>query len=98
MEWPPRSLDLTQMDFFLWGFVKDNVYVPRFRRYYTCSRYGSERPVQILIRKFSTTCGRRLDIGLMLLEPLVALTLNSINDKLLLIKLFQLVSQLVRVL
>jgi hypothetical protein len=28
MEWPPRSPDLTPIDFFLWGFVKDNVYVP----------------------------------------------------------------------
>jgi len=27
--WPPRSPDLTVRDFFLWGFVKDNVYVPR---------------------------------------------------------------------
>ena len=24
--WPPRSPDLTVRDFFLWGFVKDNVY------------------------------------------------------------------------
>ncbi|PSN45669.1 hypothetical protein C0J52_22361 [Blattella germanica] len=26
--WPPRSPDLTPCDFFLWGFVKDKVYVP----------------------------------------------------------------------
>ena len=26
--WPPRSLDLTFCDFFLWGYVKDRVYVP----------------------------------------------------------------------
>ena len=26
--WPPRSPDLTVCDFFLWGFIKDNVYVP----------------------------------------------------------------------
>jgi len=25
--WPPRSPDLTPLDFFLWGFVKDEVYV-----------------------------------------------------------------------
>jgi hypothetical protein len=25
---PPRSPDLTPCDFFLWGFVKDSVYVP----------------------------------------------------------------------
>lgn len=26
--WPPRSPDLTVCDFFLWGYVKDAVYVP----------------------------------------------------------------------
>jgi hypothetical protein len=26
--WPPRSPDLTVCNFFLWGFVKDNVYSP----------------------------------------------------------------------
>ncbi|GFY21757.1 uncharacterized protein TNCV_1169011 [Trichonephila clavipes] len=26
--WPPRSPDLTPCDFYLWGFVKDCVYVP----------------------------------------------------------------------
>lgn len=24
--WPPRSCDLTPLDFFLWGYVKDKVY------------------------------------------------------------------------
>ena len=28
MHWPPRSPDLTPHDFFLWGFVKDTVFVP----------------------------------------------------------------------
>ena len=28
LPWPPRSPDLTPCDFFLWGFVKDGVYVP----------------------------------------------------------------------
>jgi len=27
-KWPPRSPDLTVCDFFLWGCVKDRVYVP----------------------------------------------------------------------
>ena len=27
MRWPPRSPDLTPCDFFLWGFVKDTVFV-----------------------------------------------------------------------
>ena len=24
--WPPRSCDLTPLDFFLWGYVRDKVY------------------------------------------------------------------------
>jgi hypothetical protein len=28
LPWQPRSPDLTPCDFFLWGFVKDSVYVP----------------------------------------------------------------------
>jgi hypothetical protein len=63
--------------------MKDNVYAHPLPERYTSSRHGSERPVQTLIRKFSTTCGRRLNIGFMLLQPLVTLTLNFINDKLL---------------
>jgi len=26
--WPPRSLDMTPCDSFLWGYVKERVYVP----------------------------------------------------------------------
>ena len=26
--WPPRSPDMTPCDFFLWGYVKERVYVP----------------------------------------------------------------------
>ena len=26
IQWPPRSCDLTPMDFFLWGYIKDRVY------------------------------------------------------------------------
>jgi hypothetical protein len=88
MEWPPRSPDLTPIDFILWGFVKDNVYVPQLPTTLHSSRHGSESPVQTLIRKFSTTCGRRLNIGFMLLELLVALTLNFINNKLRFMKIF----------
>ena len=28
--WPPRSPDLTPMDFFLWGFIKNKVYVKKY--------------------------------------------------------------------
>jgi hypothetical protein len=26
--WPPRSPDITPCDFFLWGYIKDRVFVP----------------------------------------------------------------------
>jgi len=26
--WPPRSPDLTPCDFFLWGYIKDRVFLP----------------------------------------------------------------------
>lgn len=29
IEWPPRSPDLTLLDFFLWGYLKNKVYVNR---------------------------------------------------------------------
>ena len=29
MRWSPRSPDLTPYDFFLWGFVKDTLFVPQ---------------------------------------------------------------------
>jgi hypothetical protein len=54
---------------------------PSCRQHYTSSRHESERPVQIFLRKFSTTCGRRLNIGVMLLDTFVAITLNFINGK-----------------
>jgi hypothetical protein len=28
MKWPPRSPVLTSCDFFLWGYVKEHVFVP----------------------------------------------------------------------
>ena len=28
LAWPPRSPHLTPCDFFLWGYVKDQVYIP----------------------------------------------------------------------
>jgi hypothetical protein len=44
-------------------FVMDNVYVPSL----PTTLHGSERSVQTMIMTFSSTCGRRLNIGLMLL-------------------------------
>jgi hypothetical protein len=57
--------NLTPMDFFLWVLWRTMSSSPRCRQHYTRSRHGTEGPV--LIRKFSTTCGWRLNIGLMLL-------------------------------
>ena len=31
MLWPPRSPDLTPCDFFLWGYIKNNVYSQKIR-------------------------------------------------------------------
>ncbi|GFV11544.1 transposase [Trichonephila clavipes] len=37
MNWPPRSCDLTPLDYFLWGYVKSLVYAdkPPFGRQYS---------------------------------------------------------------
>ncbi|KYM95854.1 hypothetical protein ALC62_13505, partial [Cyphomyrmex costatus] len=29
IEWPPRSPDLTPLDYFLWGYLKDRVYATK---------------------------------------------------------------------
>jgi len=29
--WPPRSPDFSPLDFFLWGYIKNNVYADRIR-------------------------------------------------------------------
>ena len=54
----------------------------------SCLVRGSERPVQKLITKFSVTFGR-LNIGLILLEQFVALTMNFISEQILLIKVLK---------
>jgi hypothetical protein len=42
--WPPRSPDPTVCVFFLWGFVKDNVYSPHFRRRFLNCEDASAMP------------------------------------------------------
>jgi hypothetical protein len=32
LKWPPRSPDLTPLDFYFWGYVKDKVYIPHLPR------------------------------------------------------------------
>jgi len=29
--WPPRNLDLSPLDFFLWGYIKNTVYAEKIR-------------------------------------------------------------------
>jgi hypothetical protein len=98
MEWPPRSPDLTPMYFFLWGFVKDNVYVPplptTLHELKTRIRQACANTDQEILHNVWQEVEYRFDVA----QPLVGLTLNFINDKLLFIKLFQLVFHLVRVL
>jgi hypothetical protein len=81
---------LRPMDFFLWGFMKDSVYArplpTTLHDLKTRIREACENTDQEIL----LTCVRRLDISLMLLEPLVALTLF--------LKLFKLVFHVVRVL
>jgi hypothetical protein len=70
---------------------------PRCRQHYTSSRHGSEACVntdQEILHNMWQEVEYRFDVA----QPLEALTLNFINDKLLFIKLFQLVFQLVRIL
>jgi hypothetical protein len=31
MPWPPRSPDITPLDFFLWGYVKSNVFPVKYQ-------------------------------------------------------------------
>jgi hypothetical protein len=79
MEWPLRWPDLTPIYLFLWGFEKDSVCIPPPGQHYTKSIHASESPVQKLITEYSVACGNWLNIGLVLLEPLMALTINFIN-------------------
>jgi hypothetical protein len=45
--WPPRSPDATPCHFFLWGYVKDQVYVPPLPAKVTRNwRYESEPPLK----------------------------------------------------
>ncbi|GBN23572.1 hypothetical protein AVEN_144157-1 [Araneus ventricosus] len=40
LPWPPRSPDLTPCDFFLWGYVKDKIYVPQCQQRITAAVTG----------------------------------------------------------
>ena len=71
MLWPPRSPDLTPLDFFLWGYVKDIVYrtpVPNIDELIM-------RITAAVSNTTSTCCselGEKSNIGWTSFEPLVA--------------------------
>jgi len=46
LAWPPRSPDATPCDFFLWSYVKDQVYVPPLPASIPELRYESEPPLK----------------------------------------------------
>ena len=48
LPWPPSSPDLTTCDFFLWGFVKDSVYVPSLPMYLKELRDGITHALQTI--------------------------------------------------
>jgi hypothetical protein len=83
-----RLSDLTQMDVFLRGFVKDNVYVPplptTLHELKTRVREACVNTDQEILHNVWQEVEYRFDVA----QPLMALTLNFINDKLLFIKDF----------
>jgi hypothetical protein len=90
MGWPPRSPDLTPMDFLLWGFVKHNVYVPKLlttlHELKTQIREACANTDQEILHNVWQEVEYRFDVA----RTLVALTINFINDKLLFINFFSL--------
>jgi len=43
--WPPRCPDLSPLDFFLWGYIKNIVYAEKIRNIQTCKK-GSHQPLK----------------------------------------------------
>ncbi len=60
IRWPPRSPDLTPLDFFLWGHLNSTVYHDLKRRIITECRNISEAVLQNVLRSFQ----HRLEICL----------------------------------
>jgi hypothetical protein len=83
------------MDFFLWGFVKDSVYVPLLPTILHELKTQIKEACANIDQEIFHSMWQDVEHWFDVAQPLVALTLNFINDKLLLVKLFQLVFQLV---
>ena len=61
MLWPPRSPDLTPYDFFLWGFVKDTVFVPPLPANVQDLRYRITAAVALVDRDMLTLMWNEMD-------------------------------------
>jgi len=61
MRWPPRSPDLTPYDFFLWGFVKDPVFVPPLPAYLQDLRNRITAAVALVVRDMLTRVWNEMD-------------------------------------
>lgn len=66
MRWPPRSPDLTPCDFFLWGYVKDQVFTPPLPLSLIELRQRITRAVESIevntLVKVWSECDRRTDV------------------------------------
>jgi hypothetical protein len=67
ISWPPRSPDLTPLDFFLWGYAKDQVYRKEW-----ISWTNSKQQLQMLQR----TCYIALTVDGLCAELQMALNVN----------------------
>jgi len=61
MVWPPRSPDLTPCDFFLWGLVKDTVFVPPLPAYLQVLRNRITATVALVDRDMLTRVWNEMD-------------------------------------
>ena len=61
MRWPPRSPDLTPCDFFVWGFVKDTVFVPPLPAYLQDLRNRITAAVALVDRDMLTRMWNEID-------------------------------------
>jgi hypothetical protein len=57
-QWPPRSPDLTTLDFYLWGYIKQTVYSETINNIEQLSN-GSELLSHLSLLMFLVVCGRK---------------------------------------
>ena len=62
VDWPPRSCDITPLDFYLWGYVKSNCFVDKLATIEALevhiTKVISEIPTQVLERVIQNWCLR----------------------------------------